>query len=759
MASKTTYKASKTRSQNRPGWSVIFSHPRRTDTRGKFGLKVRRGLGTKDDAEADRLVEQLNELLANSSWWSLDRRAEAEQQFDSVIVSAFFDNMEAGRVDSKKLREDMIRLPTPENGYARVMLVGPTGAGKTTLLRQLIGSDHKSDRFPSTSTAKTTTADIEIVITPSHPFKAVVTFMTEHEVRGDIEECLEEACISAIDNAPDKDIAAALLEHREQRFRLSYILGSWQQEQPKQEDDEYEMQDEETEAAALAEDEIVAGPELIQNKDRLFEYINRIKEVAEAAQKQTTKKHGDLKGIDNPNKRQEWQEDFRDALYENKDFTQLSLDIMEAVQHRFNLIEEGIFDGSKTDWCSHWYYEEKDRDTFLKQVRWFTSNHSQQFGRLLTPLVNGIRVSGPFQPAKPELRDNDRKLVLLDGEGLGHSAKEATSISTKITERFSEADMILLVDNAESPMQAAPLQLLKTVGHSGHVYKISVVFTHFDQVKGDNLGNYTQKRDHVRGTIGNALNGLREKLTPSVMEMLEQRLKDNDFYLGGLNQATDRLPSGFIKDMNRLLKKMQESATPPDLPDAKPIYKIGQLELALRDATDGFKNPWWGRLGLKYYEDIPKEHWTRVKALCRRLAYLRQNEYNGLRPVADLIRQLESSISRWLDNPDRWHIDAPLSVDKKQATINKIRQKVSNRIHHLAEERLIEKHLDKWQTAFDFRGIGSSYQRAEGIERIYNAAAPSITSVMGIAAQNFLDDVIQVVKEAVEEVGGSVEGI
>ncbi|MXY84081.1 MAG: hypothetical protein F4Y91_18985 [Gemmatimonadetes bacterium] len=759
MASKTTYKASKTRSQNRPGWSVIFSHPRRTDTRGKFGLKVRRGLGTKDDAEADRLVEQLNQLLANSSWWSLDRRAEAEQQFDSVVVSAFFDNMEAGRVDSKKLREDMIRLPTPEDGYARVMLVGPTGAGKTTLLRQLIGSDHKSDRFPSTSTAKTTTADIEIVITPSHPFKAVVTFMTEHEVRGDIEECLEEACISAIDNASDKDIAAALLEHREQRFRLSYILGAWQQEQPEQEDDEYEMGEEETEAATLAEDEIVAGTELTENKDRLSEYIVRIKEVAAAVQKQTAEKLGDFKGIDNPNKRQDWLEDFRDVLYENQDFTRLSLDIMEAVQHRFNLIEEGIFDSGKTGWCSHWYYEEKDRNTFLKQVRWFTSNHSQQFGRLLTPLVNGIRVSGPFQPAKPELQDNDRKLVLLDGEGLGHSAKEATSISTKVTERFSETDMILLVDNAESPMQAAPLQLLETVGNSGHVYKISVVFTHFDQVKGDNLGNYTQKRDHVRAAIGNALNGLREKLTPSVMEMLEQRLKDNDFYLGGLNQATDRLPSGFIKDMNRLLEKMQESATSPDLPDANPIYKIGQLELALRDATDGFKNPWWGRLGLRYYEDISKEHWTRVKALCRRLAIMGADQYDGLRPVSDLIRQLEASISRWLETPDRWDITPPPPDDKKQATINTIRQKVSNRIHRLAKRRLINEHLGEWQDAFDFRGIGSSYQRAEEIERIYNAAAPSITSVTGIAAQKFLDDVRQVVKKAVEEVGGRVEGI
>ena len=96
MATRNS-RAIKTRS-NRPGWSVTFSHPRRSDARGKFGLKVRRGLGTTDDAEADRLVGQINTLLADETWWSLDRRAEAESQFDKIAVSAFFDGIEVGHL-------------------------------------------------------------------------------------------------------------------------------------------------------------------------------------------------------------------------------------------------------------------------------------------------------------------------------------------------------------------------------------------------------------------------------------------------------------------------------------------------------------------------------------------------------------------------------------------------------------------------------------------------------------------------------------
>ena len=212
------FTASKSRS-NRPGWSVTFRHPVRRDSRNEWGPKVRKGLGTSDDAEADRLVGQLNQLLQNESWWSGDRRKDAALEFDDVVVSAFFDGIEAEAHDAEASRSAVIALPTRDDGYSTVLFLGTTGAGKTTLLRHIIGSDPETDRFPSTSTAKTTTADIEILVAPGD-FSAAVTFMPEHEVRAHIDECIEEACLEAIQGKSDAKIAAALLEHREQRFRL-----------------------------------------------------------------------------------------------------------------------------------------------------------------------------------------------------------------------------------------------------------------------------------------------------------------------------------------------------------------------------------------------------------------------------------------------------------------------------------------------------------------------------------------------------------
>ena len=270
-------RASKTRS-NRPGWSVTFRHPMRTDSRGQRGLKVRRGLGTADDTEADRLVAQLNELLEDERWWSGDRRAEAERsgRFAPAVVAAFFDGIEAGDLDSQVRRNNVIPLPNRESGYSQVLFLGTTGAGKTTLLRHVIGSDPIEDRFPSTSTAKTTTSDIEIITSPG-PFRAAVTFMPEHEVRAHIDECLEEACVEAVQNHSDAKIMGAFLQHREQRFRLSYVLGSWM-EQSETNESEFVFEEEDSAEGDIDDGEIVGPEERARNLERLRDYLQKNQE-------------------------------------------------------------------------------------------------------------------------------------------------------------------------------------------------------------------------------------------------------------------------------------------------------------------------------------------------------------------------------------------------------------------------------------------------------------------------------------------------
>ncbi len=496
------FKATKTRS-NRPGWSVTFKHPKRSDSRGKPGLKIRKGLGTQDEAAADVLVAQLNQLLADEKWWSIDRRKEAEQQFDPVVVAAFFDGMESGKISSAERRQSRLRLPGHEEGYSRVLFSGTTGAGKTTLLRHIIGANHTEDRFPSTSTARTTTAEIEI-ITAESAFEAVVTFMPEHEVRAHVDECLEEACLRAAHGQSEEKTIGALLAHREQRFRLSYILGGWNQMATQAPEDDFTFEGDETVEENLAEDEAVTTEEIVGNCERLKSYLARIQEIAADTAALAANELGPLSALDSPDERAAWLEIFGDLLHEHDDFAGLAHDIMDDIVERFERIESGEFETEASGWPASWVFNSEDRNVFLKQIRWFSSNHHAQFGRLLTPLVDGVRVRGPFHPIPDGLRVAP-KLVLLDGEGIGHSAKAASSISTRVTRRFSDADLILIVDNAEQPMQSAPLELLRSIGSSGHADKLAVAFTHFDLVKGPNLNSQTLKRDHVLSAARDAI--------------------------------------------------------------------------------------------------------------------------------------------------------------------------------------------------------------------------------------------------------------
>jgi hypothetical protein len=749
-----SYSASKSRS-NRPGWSVTFRHPVRSDSRGQRGLKVRRGLGTSDDAEADRLVAQINQLLGDESWWSGDRRQDAEHSFDPIVVSAFFDGIEAGVIDSEARRSSIIPMPGKEDGYSQVLFLGTTGAGKTSLLRHVIGADPIEDRFPSTSTARTTTADIEI-ITAEGSFSAAVTFMPDHEVRAHIDECLEDACLVAVQGRSDAKVINALLQHREQRFRLSYILGSWT-ETDNSDESEFSFDDEEPSDPELGDGEAVSSEERSRNAAKLRGHLTRIKQIVGDAGKQISANFGPLADQKTADDRAAWLEIFGDEAFRHQQFAELALDIMEDVAERFAMVSAGSMERGANDWPLQWTYGSVDRADFLSSVRWFSSNHHLQFGRLLTPLVDGIRVCGPLYPSVDELRKGD-KLVLLDGQGLGHTATTASSISTRVTQRFSGVDMILLVDNAQQPMQAAPLALLRAIGSAGFADKLAIAFTHFDQVKGANLGSFEQKRDHVVSSVGSAIASLRDIVGAGVAGALDRQIEGQSFFLGGLDKSTEKLPAGFKRELGRLIGAMQQAAEPEVPIDCAPKYESKGLEIAMHDAIDSFRDIWRARLGLTYHDAIAKEHWTRIKALSRRFANSWDDEYDNLRPVADLLSRLQEEASKWLERPAGWR-RMPNNDDEREAALDRIRRAVFARLSELTRQRLRDNQVASWRAAYDHSGAGSATRRAQTIDNIYNHAAPRISAAMSPDAREFLEKIYLILSEAIDEAGGVIRSI
>jgi hypothetical protein len=60
------------------------------------------------------------------------------------------------------------------------------------------------------------------------------------------------------------------------------------------------------------------------------------------------------------------------------------------------------------------------------------------------------------------------------------------AIDDNVVGAIGEVDAVLLVDSAAQPMQAAPVAAMRELARSGNAAKLIVVFTHFDEVKGDN---------------------------------------------------------------------------------------------------------------------------------------------------------------------------------------------------------------------------------------------------------------------------------
>lgn len=766
--SEREYRASV--SKGRSGWCVIYRHPLVKTADQRQQLRVRRGLGTRDEAEAQRLVSELNQILGDKTYWNPAARSKAEATFASHIVAAFYDYLPADSAEKKRdgyaERDRVIPLPGADDGYACVLTVGTTGSGKTTVIRQMIGTDPKEERFPSTSTAKTTVCDMEIVLADA-PFRAAVAFVPRDEVRQYIAECVSAAVSGHLEGSPQHEIIRRFVEHGDMRFRLNYILGS---PTPPKAADEEELSDEDDDEALSEEDDAeVTAEERDQFAARLRAYLEDIESLA-AQMKEEVAAQLDIDSTKaNLQEREVIQELVEETLHRNEDFHRLVDRILDDVEARFEFAGPENLELNRDGWPTLWKFESEDRREFLRAVNRFSSNYAPNFGRLLTPIVEGIRVAGPFQP---DWAGHERpKLVLLDGQGVGHTADSTTSVSTGITRRFRLADAILLVDNAEQPMQAGAVSVLRTLVSSGHESKLVMAFTHFDEVKGDNLPTTAAKKDHVIGSFYGAVQSIGKQLGREAEQALKRLIPDRLVFLASIQS---RLPAGAKftrRELDRLLENIESLIVPPPEVEYRPEYDVANLVLAIQKATQEFHDRWKGVLGFGTRSGVAPEHWTRIKALTRHVGILHKDEYDSLRPTADLISLLQTRISNFLSTPVGWRRSAPSDptewvpatppegkeTELLQA-IDEIRKQVFTRLHDLSKQRLIDERLSGWVSAFDHKGTGSTKVRARDIATLYEAAAPVPNEMPGPDANEFLIELRQLVGEAVIEGGGYMTG-
>jgi GTPase Era involved in 16S rRNA processing len=756
------YSANLSRDKNRNAFALTFRHPVRIDPQtGKPGRKVRRGLGTSDERAASALVAQMNEILSSPEWWEIGQRQRAEERYSPIVVEAFYDGIASENRDWRSLRNETIRLPGSEDGYRSAVFVGTTGAGKTTLLRQIIGT--RRERFPSTSTSRTTVADTEIVVNDESSYRAVVTFQSRFEVRTLVEESLFWAFLAACEGLGRLEIKQRLLNHVSQRFRLGYTIGSKtsgdalpdadassstilhdssDDPEPNEDDDleiNFEVFDE-TEATQIATEE----------RTKLDEFVDATAGLAERLrlQVETTlpKEESDIEDI------VRYEEGLESAFRDDEEAHEIVDEIMDEIEKRFEGVP-GHFTKSRAKWPLTWQIETEDRSTFFDAIELLSSNSSGLHGRLLTPLINGMRVSGPFRQKwmKPQ------KIVLYDVEGLGHSADTATTIPPSLVRLLGEVDSIVLVDNAAQSMLSVPQIILKSVVTSGMMSRLIMCFTHFDQVAGDNLPTVAERKRHVFSTVDNALREISAQTSASA-KLLRERLRDHCYYLSemqkGLKQKDERETRERQREIFTFIRDVAGERRSHEGLVYTPSFDKTQLVLGIGEAIREYVRRWEVMLGLERRdpfldEDRRDVHWTRIKALTRRLGEMGGEGYYELQPVSELFDLLKNGMYAFINRAAKWG-EEDLTESDKQFSLESLMESMTSDLMAISTRRIREERIDDWKHAYLRSGPGSTFLRAKDLDILLSTSAPIPTFLASASTNSLLREILMVLDNGIE---------
>jgi len=181
------------------------------------------------------------------------------------------------------------------------------------------------------------------------------------------------------------------------------------------------------------------------------------------------------------------------------------------------------------------------------------------------------------------------------------------------------------------------------------------------------------------------------------------------------------------------------------------VYDRMNLSLAVAEAAKGFHGKWRGLLGIDFNPNAPKEHWARIKALSRRLAEGWQDEYDTLKPVADLRYELQLQVYLMLQRPVRWDNGDPTD-EEKQRIIDEISNAISKGLFALTEQRVKEDARLAWQEAYAQRGTGSTFERARIIANdVYDRGAPIPSAVASPDQNSFLRAIAELVRDVAAE--------
>jgi len=573
----------------------------------------------------------------------------------------------------EKINELINKLsPIPEN-IPKVYFLGDTGTGKTTIIRKILETDEYN--FPTTRQRRTTVATTEYVISRNLPYKATIILKTENEIRGYINEILQEGTFKLLNDTTKYENAYKYFRQTsDQRFRLYYILS----------------------------------------ENELNEIVDKIKIIIPAIKKRFD----------------ELQKEFPDRNDEKDIFDWVFAESKTSIQNIEDVIFENInikvaelCDSTEIEVNYKHYQFSSGKSDFVEKCKKLLSSEKDS----ISPVIEYARIQGNLLarwfPAETEI-------VLIDGEGIGHDAREASQLAPRHYDYFYNTDAIVLVEESQKPFVASGKSALKNIFERGYGDKLILAFSKLDEVIPYDIEKPTRadKIDEVKQGLENVIAALRG-------EKVEINLKNDDVvFLSDVDKNS--LDSSTKMGIERIIKK-SEDLSKFKYTFIEPEYDYEMLSAYLKESTNNF---------IQLYQNLlSSQHWQTIKAFNRRMS-MEIDSFRMFTPITDFEEKITNEVKSFLSNPIGW---SKIITEKlKLESINQIKREFNKQILNFARELIIRLHNIDWNSALEYSGSGSTFQRKNKIEEILDDAVPS--NISSSKASAFKDKIKEIIKKSVK---------